>query len=85
VGSLLLGAVPLQTTQIIGDCGCPSRRFIYRASRTFRGQESQQASGIVAAPPPGNSGRELDLVLEADNEHPEAGSLTVDFACRHPD
>jgi len=84
-GNLLLGSVRLETKKIIAHCGCPSRWLIYRAIRKFHGHESQQASGIVAAPPPGAPGREVDVMLEADNEHPEAGSLTVDVGCRPPD
>jgi len=85
VGNLLLGTVRLETKKIIAHCGCPSRWLIYRAIRKLHGHESQQASGIAAAPPPGAPGRELDFVLETDNEHPEAGSLTVDVGCRPPD
>jgi hypothetical protein len=85
VGNLLLGAVRVETKKIIADCGCPSRWLIYRAIRNFHGYQSQQVSGIVVAPEPGGPPRNLDLVLEADNEHPEAGFLTVDVSCRPPD
>jgi hypothetical protein len=84
MGNLLLGAVHVETRKIIADCVCPSKWLLYRAIRSFHGYHSEQASGILLAPDPESPGRDLDVVLQADKDHPEAGSLTVVLDCRPP-
>jgi len=84
VGNLLLGKVHLEARKIIADCICPSKWLMYRALRTAHGYHAEQASGILLAPDPGTPGRDLDVVLQADKDHPEVGSLTAVFDCRPP-
>lgn len=82
--NLLLGTVRLETRKIIADCVCPSKWLMYRAIRTVHGYRAEQASGILLAPDPGTPGRDLDIVLQSDTDHPEEGALTVVLDCRPP-